>query len=1328
MTKLISGRVAKIPSANVSTDRREFIDLAETEPDLGLPSVAGWVLSSDLTGNRSWIDPVQSAGGTPYFANTSNFAETANTAVTANIANFAYVANVANTVLTLANFTTANLVEGINLYFTNARVISALSNATITGNLTVTDTIFANTFTGANGGQPVIASIGSLTLSAGDNGNIVFTSNIIANQITANNLIINGNASKITGNLTVTDTVFANTFTGANGGQPVIASIGTLTLSAGNDGNIVFASNIIANKITANNLVINDNELFSGASGANLTVTQIISNSWVGLYTANVIETGDNLYFTNARVIAALSNATITGNLTVTDTIFANTFTGANGGQPVIASIGTLTLSAGDNGNIVFTSNIIANKITANNLVINGNELFTGQQGANLIVTQITANSWVGLYTANVIETSGNLYFTNARVIAALSNATITGNLTVTDTIFANTFTGANGGQPVIASIGTLTLSAGDNGNIVFTSNIIANKITANSLVINGNEIFATEEGANLTVTQITSNSWVGLYTANVVESPANLYYTNARARTAFTAADSSIVIDWAAGTISANTGTVTGSILPFLTTANVLEASSNLYFTNARVIAALSNATITGNLTVTDTIFANTFTGANGGQPVIASIGTLTLSAGDNGNIVFTSNIVANKITANNFVINGKELFSGDQDANLTVTRITSDSWNRLYTANVIETSGNLYFTVERVNATVQPFLTAANIANFVSTVNATVQPFLTTANVIETSGNLYFTNARVVSALIAGDNISIESNGRISANVTAAINEIANISLTIDNLTTDGITEGATNLYFTVARVNATVQSFLTTANVVETAGNLYFTNARANATLWPSLTAANIANFNSTVNAIIQPSLTTANVIETSGNLYYTNARVNATVQPFLTTANVIETSGNLYFTNARVLAALVTANVFVENLIANSAIFANAIFLGAVNVTSNIISGSGATFSGDVLTGSVTANIWNRLYTANVIETSGNLYYTNARARTAFTAADSSIVIDWAAGTISANLITAVSILNATQRIQSTGVNTYTLNVPISTPESILVIVEGLVQIPAVDYTVSGTTLTLSDYPILNSNIEVRYYGTDAIYSSSSITTKVDSFIGTGANTYTLSLNPPSKDAVTVIVNGVYRQSELYSINNKILTFDVAPAIGANVDIRTVSGIAGTAFNTRTYTADGTSNAFVITDGFTKDTILVFANGFARIPTTDYTVTNNIVTLASNVLSINGQVIQIRELGVTGLVGGTTAASISGYDLTTGNLVPTIDVTKNLGSSIYKWNNSYVNQSYVTNVLILNGTTISTTGSSFTLVSGNTITTISGPTQSSRAFGLALIFGG
>lgn len=42
-----------------------------------------------------------------------------------------------------------------------------------------------------------------------------------------------------------------------------------------------------------------------------------------------------------------------------------------------------------------------------------------------------------------------------------------------------------------------------------------------------------------------------------------------------------------------------------------------------------------------------------------------------------------------------------------------------------------------------------------------------LTTANIAE-SGNLYFTNSRVVSALTAGNNIVIEANGLISANVS--------------------------------------------------------------------------------------------------------------------------------------------------------------------------------------------------------------------------------------------------------------------------------------------------------------------------------------------------------------------------------------------------------------------------------------------------------------------------------------------------------------------------------------------------------------------------------
>ena len=103
MTKLISGRVKKTPSANVSASRYEFIRLSETEPDLGLPVANGYILTANVDGTRQWILP----------------------------STVATTANVANTVSTLSNFTTANLAEGSNLYFTNTRSYANLTAASI---------------------------------------------------------------------------------------------------------------------------------------------------------------------------------------------------------------------------------------------------------------------------------------------------------------------------------------------------------------------------------------------------------------------------------------------------------------------------------------------------------------------------------------------------------------------------------------------------------------------------------------------------------------------------------------------------------------------------------------------------------------------------------------------------------------------------------------------------------------------------------------------------------------------------------------------------------------------------------------------------------------------------------------------------------------------------------------------------------------------------------------------------------------------------------------------------------------------------------------------
>jgi len=127
--------------------------------------------------------------------------------------------------------------------------------------------------------------------------------------------------------------------------------------------------------------------------------------NWIGLYTANVIETSGNLYFTNARV-------------------FSN----------VISLLPTYT------GNI-----------NASNINITG---------------RISANIWSGIFTANVTESASNLYYTDARVYANVVSllSTYTGNLSAGNLNITGGITDTSG----ILSIST---TGGTNANIELNAN-----------------------------------------------------------------------------------------------------------------------------------------------------------------------------------------------------------------------------------------------------------------------------------------------------------------------------------------------------------------------------------------------------------------------------------------------------------------------------------------------------------------------------------------------------------------------------------------------------------------------------------------------------------------------------------------------------------------------------------------------------------------------------------------------------------------------------------------------------------------------------------------
>jgi len=55
-SRLVSGKVKKLVGSELDSDRSSFLNLANAEPDLGLPTVDESILVGDTDGTRTWID------------------------------------------------------------------------------------------------------------------------------------------------------------------------------------------------------------------------------------------------------------------------------------------------------------------------------------------------------------------------------------------------------------------------------------------------------------------------------------------------------------------------------------------------------------------------------------------------------------------------------------------------------------------------------------------------------------------------------------------------------------------------------------------------------------------------------------------------------------------------------------------------------------------------------------------------------------------------------------------------------------------------------------------------------------------------------------------------------------------------------------------------------------------------------------------------------------------------------------------------------------------------------------------------------------------------
>ena len=933
------------------------------------------------------------------FGNISTDTLTANTVITGNgVGGSITGANLISATYIQGNIWsglyTANVIESdSSLYYSNDRVYSNVIplldlKANIV-DLTTSNVIELNNLYYSN--DRVASYIGSSNLDVS-----------FGNVTVIGNLYINGDINEVNSNVLYIDD---KTITIAKGTPTAQLADGAGILIDGAKANLTYSYS--GDKFVATKGL----DVLNGT----LTASNISATSWSGLYTANVIESPSNLYYTNSRAYANLTLASINALVDV-DTVTNPPNNGYgltwNGSQWVP---NVITVSATELANVANTvlaivqgaiSSVVANTATFANLSsfanVSGFANLAGHanvsESANVANLVLTLSNFT---TANLVENNNSLYYTNARVYSVLTPC-LTIKANVTDLTTANViesninlyYSNDRVYSNVISLLqGNITL-----GN-VNTDTLTANNIFAASEIITGGGTGGSITGANLiTANYIQANIWQELYTANVIETSGNLYFTNDRVFANLTLASIDALADVntssvppVAGNVLAWDGTywVPSSVVTTVTVssvdfANVSEFANIAAFANVSDYSNVSGfANISGFANTTD--FSNVSAFAN-----VADFANVSgfANVADYANIADFSNVSG---FANVSEYANTTAFANVADfANVSGFANISGFANTTSLANVAKFANVSGFANISGFANVAAFANTAGNANLVLSLSN-----FTTSNLAEGS-NLYYTNARVYSNVISllRGNVSIGNvsfSGSITANgyISTANGLVATSTypgpysdgIVVDYITSNGrISVGVADgiNFYTGGIANTLLASLsptgtFTTNNII--AGNTITTGGTNG-----SITGANLIITNY-IQANIWQGIYTANVIESASNLYFTNTRVYANVAPVLalkanvidlTTSNVVELN-NLYYTNTRVysnVAPLLALKANVKDLTTSNVVELNNLYYTNTRVYSNVA---------PLL--ALKANVLD-LTTANVVELN-NLYYTNSR---------------------------------------------------------------------------------------------------------------------------------------------------------------------------------------------------------------------------------------------------------------------------------------------------------------------------------------------------------
>jgi len=154
-------------------------------------------------------------------------------------------------------------------------------------------------------------------------------------------------------------------------------------------------------------------------------------------------------------------------------------------------------------------------------------------------------------------------------------------------------------------------------------------------------------------------------------------------------------------------------------------------------------------------------------------------------------------------------------------------------------------------------------------------------------------------------------------------------------------------------------------------------------------------------------------------------------------------------------------------------------------------------------------------------------------------------------------VSTSSIIDINFSSSVNNFVTDGVlSTYTLTFSANDPTQLLVFMDGLEQEPTTDYTVSGTTLSLTNVPPPSLELEVRRF-----YSSANIVILTSSlnaqyFTGDGSTTqYNLTKSVSNDYDILVTINGLLKKpSSDYTTTGSILNFTSAPSSGSEGQFR------------------------------------------------------------------------------------------------------------------------------------------------------------------------------